>query len=104
VTAYGVLGGADFGGGIWDLFAAGPRRDEQRRAIARAMGPVWEGQSCMADLRDRPAFHSLPARLCSSKHRLVRTLSLRPRGHHAARAAFVFREPAAVGSGSKPLG
>jgi cytochrome d ubiquinol oxidase subunit II len=42
VTAYGVLGGADFGGGIWDLFAAGPRRDEQRRAIAHAMGPVWE--------------------------------------------------------------
>src|SRR5438874_7097265 len=42
VIAYGVLGGADFGGGIWDLFAAGPRRDQQRAAIARAMGPVWE--------------------------------------------------------------
>src|SRR5947208_8810256 len=42
VIAYGVLGGADFGGGIWDLFASGPRRDEQRAAIAHAMGPVWE--------------------------------------------------------------
>src|SRR5438105_14017522 len=42
VIAYAVLGGADFGGGIWDLFAAGPRRAEQRRAIAHAMGPVWE--------------------------------------------------------------
>lgn len=40
--AYAVLGGADFGGGIWDLFASGARRDKQRRAIAQAMGPVWE--------------------------------------------------------------
>ena len=42
VILYGVLVGADFGGGIWDLFTGGPRRDEQRAAIARAMGPVWE--------------------------------------------------------------
>jgi glucose-1-phosphate adenylyltransferase len=42
VILYGVLGGADFGGRVWDLFAGGPRRDEQRAAIAHAMGPVWE--------------------------------------------------------------
>jgi cytochrome d ubiquinol oxidase subunit II len=42
LTAYALLGGADFGGGVWDLFAAGPRKAEQRAAIARAMGPVWE--------------------------------------------------------------
>jgi cytochrome d ubiquinol oxidase subunit II len=42
VIAYAVLGGADFGGGIWDIFATGPRRAEQRTAIAEAMGPVWE--------------------------------------------------------------
>ena len=42
LTAYALLGGADFGGGVWDLFAAGPRTAEQRAAIARAMGPVWE--------------------------------------------------------------
>jgi cytochrome bd ubiquinol oxidase subunit II len=42
LVAYAVLGGADFGGGIWDLFATGPRRDAQRDAIAHAMGPVWE--------------------------------------------------------------
>lgn len=39
---YALLGGADFGGGVWDLFARGPRRQQQRDAIARAMGPVWE--------------------------------------------------------------
>ena len=40
VIAYAVLAGADFGGGIWDMFATGPRKDAQRDAIAHAMGPV----------------------------------------------------------------
>jgi cytochrome bd ubiquinol oxidase subunit II len=42
VMAYAVLAGADFGGGVWDLFATGPRAEQQRAAIGRAMGPVWE--------------------------------------------------------------
>jgi cytochrome d ubiquinol oxidase subunit II len=42
LTAYAVLAGADFGGGVWDLFASGPRASEQRSAVAEAMGPVWE--------------------------------------------------------------
>ena len=42
LTAYVVLAGADFGGGVWDLLAAGPRARYQRRAVAEAMGPVWE--------------------------------------------------------------
>src|SRR4028119_1031080 len=42
LVAYALLGGADFGGGVWDLLASGPRAAEQRRAISRAMGPVWE--------------------------------------------------------------
>jgi cytochrome d ubiquinol oxidase subunit II len=42
LIAYGVLGGADFGGGVWDAFARGPRKKQQRDAIAHAMGPVWE--------------------------------------------------------------
>ncbi len=39
---YAVLAGADFGGGVWDLFASGPRTVAQREAIGQAMGPVWE--------------------------------------------------------------
>src|SRR4051812_42270508 len=42
LLAYAVLAGADFGGGVWDLLARGPRAVEQRAAIASAMGPVWE--------------------------------------------------------------
>jgi cytochrome d ubiquinol oxidase subunit II len=43
LTAYVVLGGADFGAGFWDLTAGGPERGAPVRAlIKRAMSPVWE--------------------------------------------------------------
>jgi len=42
VVIYAVTGGADFGGGIWDLLASGKRAREQRLEIARAIGPIWE--------------------------------------------------------------
>src|SRR6266702_2463526 len=42
LNAYAVLGGADFGGGVWDLLALGPRRERQRQLVAEAIGPVWE--------------------------------------------------------------
>ena len=42
LIAYAMFGGADFGGGVWTALAIGPRAVEQREAIFRAMGPVWE--------------------------------------------------------------
>jgi cytochrome d ubiquinol oxidase subunit II len=42
IALYAILGGADFGAGVWDIVAAGPRRAEQRDAIGHAIGPVWE--------------------------------------------------------------
>lgn len=42
LTAYVLLGGADFGGGVWDLLASGPRKQQQRDLVAHAIGPVWE--------------------------------------------------------------
>ncbi|HXL11379.1 MAG TPA: cytochrome d ubiquinol oxidase subunit II, partial [Gemmatimonadales bacterium] len=42
LNAYAVLGGADFGGGVWDLLALGSRKQRQRELIAEAIGPVWE--------------------------------------------------------------
>jgi cytochrome d ubiquinol oxidase subunit II len=42
LNAYALLGGADFGGGVWDLLARGPRKERQRELIADAIGPVWE--------------------------------------------------------------
>ncbi|MCK9894792.1 cytochrome d ubiquinol oxidase subunit II [Frankia sp. AgB32] len=42
LTAYALLGGADFGGGVWDLLARGPDARDQRKLISNAIGPVWE--------------------------------------------------------------
>jgi cytochrome bd ubiquinol oxidase subunit II len=42
LTLYVLLGGADFGGGVWDLFASGERTQRQRDLISAAIGPVWE--------------------------------------------------------------
>jgi cytochrome bd ubiquinol oxidase subunit II len=43
LSAYAVLGGADFGAGFWDLTAGGARRGARMRGlIKRSMGPVWE--------------------------------------------------------------
>jgi cytochrome d ubiquinol oxidase subunit II len=42
LNAYVLFGGADFGGGVWDMLATGPRRNRQREVIAHAIGPIWE--------------------------------------------------------------
>ena len=43
VIAYAVLGGADFGSGVWDLTAGDAEKGGRlRRVIDHAIGPVWE--------------------------------------------------------------
>ena len=43
VTLYAVLGGADFGGGLWDLLAGGDERGRlPRQLIDESITPVWE--------------------------------------------------------------
>lgn len=42
LVIYTLFGGADFGAGVWDLLAHGPRAAAQRELIAHALGPVWE--------------------------------------------------------------
>jgi cytochrome bd ubiquinol oxidase subunit II len=42
-TLYAVFGGADFGGGLWDLVAGDAERGERPRGlIERSLTPVWE--------------------------------------------------------------
>jgi cytochrome bd ubiquinol oxidase subunit II len=43
ITLYAVLGGADFGGGLWDLLAGGDQRGRGARGlIDESITPVWE--------------------------------------------------------------
>jgi cytochrome d ubiquinol oxidase subunit II len=45
MITYATLGGADFGGGIWDLFSLGSEKEDERQLIVHALGPVWEANN-----------------------------------------------------------
>ena len=42
LTLYIVLGGADFGAGVWEFNTALQASEKERALIYRAIGPVWE--------------------------------------------------------------
>ncbi len=88
---YAVTGGADFGGGVWDLLASGPRKQEQRRLIERAITPVWEVNHVWMILIVVILFSGFPGAfgaLCTALH-IPLTLMLL--GIVARGTAFTFR-------------
>ncbi|HYF38341.1 MAG TPA: cytochrome d ubiquinol oxidase subunit II [Gemmatimonadales bacterium] len=71
LNAYVLFGGADFGGGVWDLLASGPRRGRQREVIAHAIGPIWEANHVwliLAIVLTFTCFPSVYARLGTVLH------------------------------------
>jgi cytochrome d ubiquinol oxidase subunit II len=97
VVAYGILGGADYGGGIWDLFARGPRAVQQREAIAVAMGPVWEANHVwlifllvLLFSGFPPAYTALSLAMFIPGHVVLLGIVLRG-------AAFIFRDQSEAG-------
>jgi cytochrome d ubiquinol oxidase subunit II len=45
MIAYATLGGADFGGGIWNVLFLGRHQEDARKLIRGAIGPVWEANN-----------------------------------------------------------
>ena len=91
LTAYAVLAGADFGGGVWDMLATGPRADEQRRAVAAAMGPVWEANHVWLIFMITGLFTAFPVAFAVLGTDLYLPLTLALVGIVLRGAAFVFR-------------
>lgn len=91
LVAYAVFGGADFGGGIWDLFARGPRRAAQREAIAHAMGPVWEANHVWLVFAVVGLFAAFPRAWAALATALFVPLRLVLAGVALRGTAFVFR-------------
>jgi cytochrome d ubiquinol oxidase subunit II len=91
LVAYAVTGGADFGGGVWDLWATGPRRAAQRGLIERAIAPVWEANHVWLIFVVVVLFTAFPAvyaRVSTVLHIPLTALLL---GIVARGSAFVFR-------------
>jgi cytochrome bd ubiquinol oxidase subunit II len=91
LTLYALAGGADFGGGVWDLLARGPRAAAQREVIAHAIGPIWEANHVWLILALVLLFVCFPlvfAVLCTALHvpLTVMLLGIVLRG-----SAFAFR-------------
>jgi cytochrome d ubiquinol oxidase subunit II len=61
LNAYVLFGGADFGGGVWDLLASGPRKGRQRELISQAIGPIWEANHVWLILAIVLTFTCFPA-------------------------------------------
>lgn len=91
VVAYGVLAGADFGGGVLDALARGPRKAEQREAIARAMGPVWEANHVWLIFAVVVLFTAFPVGYAALSVGLWAPFHLALVGISLRGAAFVFR-------------
>ena len=89
--AYVLLGGADFGGGVWDLIARGPRRADQRALIAQALGPVWEANHVWLILVIVLLFTCFPPAFAALSITLHIPLALMLIGIVMRGAAFTFR-------------
>ena len=88
---YVLTGGADFGGGVWDLLASGPRKIQQRRAIALAIGPVWEANHVWLILVIVLLFTCFPTAHAAISTALHIPLTLMLFGVVLRGTAFVFR-------------
>jgi cytochrome d ubiquinol oxidase subunit II len=91
LTAYALLGGADFGAGVWDLLARGPRAEGQRNLIAHAIGPVWEANHVWLIIVIVLLFTGFPAAYSAIVTALHVPLSLMLVGIVLRGSAFTFR-------------
>jgi cytochrome d ubiquinol oxidase subunit II len=91
LVLYAVLGGADFGGGIWDLLATGPRAKAQRALIDRAIAPVWEANHVWLILIVVILFTAFPKAYSAASVWLHIPLTLMLIGIVFRGSAFVFR-------------
>ncbi|MPZ66082.1 MAG: cytochrome d ubiquinol oxidase subunit II [Pseudonocardiaceae bacterium] len=95
LTAYAVLGGADFGAGLWDL----TRNPRQRELLAKAMGPVWEANHVWLIFVVITLFSGFPGAFAALSRALVAPVSLALLGIVLRGAAFAFRQYGAPDGG-----
>ena len=91
LVLYALLGGADYGGGVWDLLARGPRAGAQRDLIAHSIGPVWEANHVWLVLAVVLLFVCFPAAFARMGTELHIPLTVALVGIVLRGSAFTFR-------------
>ncbi len=92
LNLYALMGGADYGGGVWDLLAVGKRAKEQRELIAGAIGPIWEANHVWLILVVVILFSAFPHAFSVLSVSLHIPLTLLLLGIIARGTAFTFRK------------
>ena len=104
LIVYALSAGADFGGGVWDLLARGPRAAEHRRLIEGALAPVWEANHVWLILVVVVLFTAFPAAfaaLATRQHGMLTAVLL---GIVLRGSALVFRQYGGGGAGAARWG
>jgi len=91
LIAYAVLGGADFGAGVWDLLAFGYNVQRKRELINQALGPVWEANHVWLIFLIVGLFTAFPTVLSTLSVVLFLPFTLALIGIVLRGAAFIFR-------------
>jgi cytochrome d ubiquinol oxidase subunit II len=93
LTLYALLGGADFGAGLWDLLAGGTERGRpQRDLVEHSIGPVWEANHVWLIFVITLFWTAFPAAFAPFAATLYIPLTLAALGIIARGAAFAFRK------------
>ncbi|MGW2153170.1 cytochrome d ubiquinol oxidase subunit II [Nonomuraea sp. NPDC001699] len=96
LTAYVLFGGADFGGGVWDLLAGGAERGRRRRdLVEHSIGPIWEANHVWLIFVIVLAWTGVPSVFASVASTLYIPLTLVALGVIGRGAAFAFRKVSA---------
>ncbi|HTW20139.1 MAG TPA: cytochrome d ubiquinol oxidase subunit II [Mycobacteriales bacterium] len=94
LTAYAITGGADFGGGVWDLLAGGAKRGEPvRRLIDESITPVWEANHVWLIITLVLFWTEFPPAFAAVTSTLFVPLSLVALGVVFRGAGFAYRKP-----------
>ncbi len=98
---YTVSGGADFGGGMWDLVARGRLAGPQRRLVDRAIAPVWEANHVWLIVAVILLFTAFPPAFAAITTRLHVPLTALLIGIVLRGSALVFRQYGAPGAAAR---
>ena len=93
LTAYALFGGADFGGGFWDLIAGRAEKGRpQRSLIEHSIGPIWEANHVWLIFVIILTWTVVPPVFAAVSSTLYIPLTLVALGIIARGSAFAFRK------------
>lgn len=95
ITLYAIMGGADFGAGVWEFNTALRASEKEREQLYRAIGPVWEANHVWLLFALVMMFSAFPIAFAAISRALWIPLLLALLGIFARGIGFAFRKYAA---------